>query len=160
MKHLIILTLFIFVRTISYSQIDSLDQYSNAMEIFIKDSNCNEVFYNRRYIPKVLTKSIKEYFNSDFRLANPNSFFYKTDVIKNSLLPRKKMLFLIKNQNKYALVYRRGGRALQTYFIFAEIEESIIVQFNVFNINNNIITIDEFLDQVVCQQKYRINKEK
>jgi hypothetical protein len=101
-----------------------------------------------------------EYFNSDFRLANPNSFFYKTDVIKNSLLPRKKMLFLIKNQNKYALVYRRGGRALQTYFIFAEIEESIIVQFNVFNINNNIITIDEFLDQVVCQQKYRINKEK
>jgi hypothetical protein len=159
MKKLIVLTFCLLIQIISYSQNESTEQYCKGIEIFVRDSINNEFYYSKRSIPEILKKSIKKYFDSDFYIANPSKKYNKTDVIRNPILPNKQMLFLIQNQNKYALIYRRGGRCLQTYFIFAEIESSEVVLFKVFNINNSICTVDDFLDQVVSQKKYRENKE-
>jgi hypothetical protein len=119
----------------------------------------NEVFYNRRHIPRVLKKTIKEYFNSDFRIANPNRRYNSTDVIY-PLLPNKQMLFLIKNKNRYALVYERGGgRISHTVFIYAEIISSKVIHFKVFNVRTIVTSVDDFLNKVIIQKKYVINKE-
>jgi len=150
--------LFISLSFSSYSQNEEPYSFVDSLNTFVSDSCNNKVYYNRIFIPRILKKKLREHYHICFRIANPKRLYRKTDVIRIPFLPNKQMLFLIKNKTKYVLVYHQGGRGHHTKFVFVEIVSSKIVYFKVCYVLANIKTVSDFLEQVITQKKYLIQK--
>lgn len=154
----IFVLLFIMMTFSSYSQNEKSYSFVDSLNTFASDSCNNKVYYNRIFIPRIFKKKLREHFHTCFRIANPNRLYRKTDVIRIPFLPNKQMLFLIKNKNKYVLVYHQGGRGHHTKFVFVEIVSSKIVYFKECFVHANIITVSDFLEKVITQQNYLIQE--
>jgi hypothetical protein len=160
MKKIAIIFILSIFHFLLYSQNDTVNFHKEELDVFLKDSSNNEIYYKKKHIPHVLKKSIKEYFNYHFYIANPKKRFNETDRIYNPFLPSKQLLFLIKNQNKYALIYKQGGRGLHTVCIFAEINSKKNVNIKVYYLTYKITTVSEFLEYIVFQKKFIVKKKK
>lgn len=117
------------------------------IDIYSIDKDSLLVSYNKSSIPKSLKKELKKKF-SNFRIANPNCEYRKTDVIRNSSLPNKQLVFLINNGDYYSLVFRLGGRAHSTYFVFSKKESNKVKILGIYSISNKVTTIDEFIKEI------------
>lgn len=154
-KSFFCMCLFIMDSYCVFSQIDT-SQMSFLISTALSEKDNMIVFYKKNNIPKVLKKSLSEKFEDNFRIANPNKSYQKTDVINNPFLPSRQMLFLIKNNNYYFFVFRQGGRGLSTYFVFSEILNNSINNMNIFNINNDIMTVEDFIQTIKLSKFYPI----
>ena len=154
MKKLLLICILISSTYVLFSQIDTSQMRILISTALVEKDNMI-VFYKKNNIPKVLKKSLSEKFEDNFRIANPNKSYQKTDV-NNNFLPSRQMLFLIKNNNYYFFVFRQGGRGLSTYFVFSEILNNSINNMNIFNINNDITTVEDFIQTIKLSKFYPI----
>jgi hypothetical protein len=129
----------------TFAQVDTLRTIEQTvMDIYSMENDSLEVFYKTSSIPKSLKKELRIMFG-DFKIVSFNEDYRKTDVVRNPVLPNKQMLFLIQKDDYYALVFRKGGRALSTYFVFAKIVSKKVVDMHIYTISNKIETVDNFL---------------
>ncbi len=154
MKKLLLICILISSTYVLFSQIDTSQMRILISTALVEKDNMI-VFYKKNNIPKVLKKNLSEKFEDNFRIANPNKSYQKTDV-NNNFLPSRQMLFLIKNNNYYFFVFRQGGRGLSTYFVFSEIFNNSINNMNIFNINNDIMTVEDFIQTIKLSKFYPI----
>ena len=154
MKKLLLIYILISSTYVLFSQIDTSQMRILISTALVEKDNMI-VFYKKNNIPKVLKKNLSEKFEDNFRIANPNKSYQKTDV-NNNFLPSRQMLFLIKNNNYYFFVFRQGGRGLSTYFVFSEILNNSINNMNIFNINNDITTVEDFIQTIKLSKFYPI----
>ena len=123
------------------------------MEIYTVENQNLKIFYKKSFIPRSLKEVIiKEY--GKFSMANPNKNYTKTDVIRNPFLPMSQMVFLIRYEDYYALVFRQGGRARGGRFIFCRIIEEEVVIIKKYSIYERINTIEEFISRIQSQKFY------
>lgn len=115
-----------------------------------------EIYYKKNKIPRSLIKVLKIKFEENFKMANPGKPYRKTDVItvNNIFLPDKQLIFLIKKDNYYGLVFRHGGRGFVTYFVFAEINSKKIKELWFYTITNKIQDVDEFIQELKAERFY------
>ena len=100
------------------------------------------VYYNKNKIPRPLIKSLKNKFDGNFKIVNPGKKYRKTDVSRNIFLPNNQLIFLLKRDSYYGLIFKHGGRALITYFVFAEINSTAATMINAKPIIHNAPVIN------------------
>ncbi len=126
------------------------------IEIFyIKDSI--NVYYNKNKIPRPLIKALKNKFDGNFNIVNPGKKYRETDVVRNIFLPNNQLIFLLKKDNYYGLVFNRGGRALITYFVFAEIIDKNINELQFYTVSSKITNVNEFIEELKSGKFYPSN---
>ncbi|MFV0599994.1 MAG: hypothetical protein ACK5M0_09790 [Bacteroidales bacterium] len=117
------------------------------IDIYSVEKDSLSVSYKKSEIPKSLKKELKKKFDN-FRIVNPNCEYRKTDVIRNQFLPNKQLVFIIKYGEYYSLVFREGGRAHSTYFVFSKIVSNRVKIISIYNIRNKVSTVEEFLSDI------------
>jgi len=116
-----------------------------------------EVYYNKNKIPRPLIKSLKNKFDGNFKIVNPGKKYRKTDVSRNIFLPNNQLIFLLKRDSYYGLIFKHGGRALITYFVFSEINFKNINKLQFYTISSKITNVDEFIEELKSGKFYPSN---
>ena len=116
-----------------------------------------DVYYNKSKIPRVLKKTLGTKFGKKFRIANPNMQYRKTDVTKKRFLPSRQMKFLAVVDNYYLLVFKQGGKAHSTYFVFSEVVNNVVCQINIFYISNNVESVQDLIQAIESDKIYPTN---
>lgn len=122
---------------------------------YIKDSI--NVYYNKNKIPRPLIKALKNKFDGNFNIVNPGKKYRKTDVVRNIFLPNNQLIFLLKRDNYYGLVFKQGGRALITYFVFAEIIYKNVNELQFYTVSSKITNVNEFFEELKSGKFYPSN---
>lgn len=135
MKHYILFLLFAFCQSYAQETINNKSLNELMTENFSHQQAEIQVSYKKSSIPKAFKKALKEKFG-DFRIANPDKNFRSTDVKHNPLLPSKQLVFTIKKDNFYGIVFINGGRGKSTYFAFSEILSGKEINYQVFYIKS------------------------
>ena len=138
----------------SYSQ-TSPDEIKEIISNSLAGGNMT-VYYKKSKIPRVLRKSLAEEFGGNFRIANPNKQYRKTDVVRNPFLPTRQMVFLITINNYYLFVFKQGGRGHSTYFVFSEVVNNTVSQINMFNVRNSITALPDLIQAIELNKIYPI----
>ena len=115
-----------------------------------------DVYYNKSKIPRVLKKTLGAIFGKKFRIANPNLQYRKTDVASLDL-PSRQMKFLAVVDNYYLLVFKQGGKAHSTYFVFSEVVNNVVCQINIFYISNNVESVQDLIQAIESDKIYPTN---
>lgn len=148
LKQILFCLVFTLIHISIFAQGDSSDSVKQMiLGIYSLEKDSLLVSYKKSAIPKSLKKELKERFG-DFRIVNPNCKYRTSDVVRNPFLPNKQMVFIIRNGEYYSLVFRQGGRAHSTYFVFSKIVSNKVEIMRVYNIRNKVTTVDEFLTDV------------
>jgi hypothetical protein len=119
MKYLLLL----FITTFNFAQA-SLDIVRDPLieviaENFSASNNKLEISYKRSSIPKSVKSHLRKKFHG-FSIANPGRNFREGCVVTNPLLSNKQLQFTIKNGPYFGMVFKNGGKALSTYFVFCK----------------------------------------
>ena len=123
------------------------------INIYSIDKDSLSVSYKKSAIPRSLKKELKKKFG-DFRIVNPDCEYRKTDVVRNPFLPNKQLVFIIKYGEYYSLVFKKGGRAHSTYFVFSKIVSNKVKIIAIYYVRK-ITTVEEFLADISIG-KFRI----
>lgn len=145
-KFLIVIFIFSFLHV--YSQVEENDTLKSEQlfiyNVLVNKNNESKIFYKTTFIPKMLIKELRKRFGN-FKIVNPKKEFRKNDVTNNKL-PINQLIFLIQNSQYYSLVFRRGGRGMSTYFVFASIKNNTIDEIYIYSTNQDTETVEEFLN--------------
>ncbi|MDX1830134.1 MAG: hypothetical protein R3342_11370 [Lutibacter sp.] len=75
-------------------------------------------FSTKDSIPELLTLTLKKVLNDDFKIANPNEEFNRTDVIINDSAPRRQLRLLSRKNSLWRITYVQGG--IGEHYVYAE----------------------------------------
>jgi uncharacterized membrane-anchored protein YitT (DUF2179 family) len=78
-------------------------------------------------------------------------------MVRNIFLPNNQLIFLLKRDNYYGLVFNHGGRALITYFVFAEIIDKNINELQFYTVSSKITNVNEFIEELKSGKFYPSN---
>lgn len=143
MKIIICVIMFMCMCKLTISQIDTA-KYTRECILDIFNITEIKIYHKKSSIPKSLKESLNDKFSSKIRLVEKRKGLPSP--------PDMQMLFLIENNNYYALILKRGGRRPITYFVFAKIISNKIQVVNLYELNNKVEDIDDFLQTLKYEQ--------
>lgn len=135
MKNYFLFLLFVFCQSIGQQKTEQVSLKELMIENFSHENEQIQVSYKKSSIPKALKKSLKKKFG-DFRIANPGKKFRATDVVSNPLLPSKQLVFTLKKDNFFGIVFVQGGKGRSMYFAFSEIVSGKELNYQVYAIKD------------------------
>lgn len=103
-----------------------------------------KIYYRKSSIPSKIKKELRHKFH-DFTIANPGKN-YNMGCVKKLFIPNKQLQFIVNNGNYYGVVFKVGGRALSTYFAFAEIESGKLKSFALYDIYGE--SVEDYLSRL------------
>lgn len=145
---LTIIVFFVLTANFVHSQEDSVKFSSNDfLKIFsASETNLVQISYNKKAIPYPLKKIIKNRYNGKVKITNPQCYGEHATI---------QLMFLLKNEPYYALIYNFYGRSLMTYFAFFKVSDKKVMYYKIYIISSKIKTVDDFLQEIE-QNKYKI----
>lgn len=149
MRNVLSILLHIFFSFTIFAQNELLTpDHCLILDVITSDNTI--LFYNKRKIPRDIKRIIKEKYDIRFKISNPNKLYNRTDVVTSPSLPNRQLLFGGKKDGYCFFVYKKGGRATSTYFVFFY-EKSC--DLNIYNVSNDIDKLDDLI-QIILERKY------
>ena len=118
---------------------------------------CNGDFlYKKRFIPNEFYIEYQKQTGYKFKIVNPSRNIRKSDIVYFNIKPLRRLVFLLKKDNKYLLVAERGGNASGISCIYFSYKGGTVLDMNFI-----IIPIKEYNEESFCDiiksKTYTIN---
>lgn len=122
------------------------------------DKNWTE-FNTKDSIPKLLTLTLKKALKNDFKIANPNEEFNKTDVLINDSAPTRQLRLLSNKNSLWRITYIQGGFGKHYVYAECKIKNDSISDFKISQTNLKLENNDS-IDKYLADKKLEPKKVK